>query len=162
MIYSTCKPLVWRYICSETGTALWASNLHYIQRVLLRVCWLWYTLNYVSWNCGTEMHLQFTRLMTSVQSLKTSSLHPSSNSLHHRCTDFSINVGASLEIQALGDTNQVPHPGPTIVRRHRTKFSCPGHLAHCISVPLVSEMVKYITSYRPPLLQRPGHQTGMW
>lgn len=25
------------------------------------------------------------------------------------------------------DTNQVPHPGPTIVRRHRTKFSHPGN-----------------------------------
>ena len=37
------------------------------------------------------------------------------------------------------DTNQVPHSGPTIVSRHRTKFSRPGHLARCIYVPLVSE-----------------------
>ena len=39
----------------------------------------------------------------------------------------------------MDDANQVPHSGPTIVSHHHTKFSCPGHLARCIYVPLVSE-----------------------
>jgi len=37
----------------------------------------------------------------------------------------------------MSDTNQVPHPGPTFVRRHRTKISRPSHPLRCISVPLV-------------------------
>ena len=32
----------------------------------------------------------------------------------------------------MSETNQVPHPGPTIVRRHRTKFSRPGHLVRTL------------------------------
>ena len=75
IMYSTCEPLVWRYICSETGTALWAENLHCMQRVLLRVCCMSYTQNIVSCNlwhrhafivhtacvlCSVPQNLQFT------------------------------------------------------------------------------------------------------
>jgi hypothetical protein len=47
---------------------------------------------------------------------------------------------AAYIFQEPDDTNQVPHSGPTIVSRHRTKFSCPGHLVRCICVPLVSAL----------------------
>ena len=36
--------------------------------------------------------------------------------------------------------NQVPHTGPTNVRRHRAEFSRPGHVAGCIRAPLVSAL----------------------
>ena len=40
----------------------------------------------------------------------------------------------------MSDTKQVPHSGPTIVSRHRTKFSRLGHMARCIYVTLVSAL----------------------
>ena len=40
----------------------------------------------------------------------------------------------------MNDTNQVPHPRPTIVIRYCTKFSRPAHLVRSIYVPLVSSM----------------------
>jgi hypothetical protein len=49
----------------------------------------------------------------------------------------------------VSDTNEVPHPGPTIVRRHRTKFSRPGNRRAVFVCPwcLLSELVTYMTSY---------------
>jgi len=35
----------------------------------------------------------------------------------------------TLGVSKKGDMKQVPYWGPTKVRRHRTKFSCPGGLA---------------------------------
>ena len=136
-MYSTCEPLVWIYICSETCTALWAENLHYMQRVLLKVCCVSYTQNIVSCNlwhrhafmvhtacdlCSVHQNFQFTALFQQ----STAGLRRSS-----------INVGAKRQVS---DTNQVLHSGPTIVSPHRTKFSRPGHLARCIYVPLVSAL----------------------
>lgn len=49
----------------------------------------------------------------------------------------------------MSDTKQVPHPGPTIVRRHHTKFSRPGNRRAVFVCPwcLLSELVTYMTSY---------------
>lgn len=59
------------------------------------------------------------------------------------------------------DMNQVPHSLPTNVRRNRTKFSRPYHLARSISEPLVSVLrVSQVCDviYHASLLQPLGHK----
>ena len=71
-----------------------------MHRVPLRVCCLWYTQNYVSCNCGTEMHLQFTQPVTSGESLITSSAAVLlARGYYTRVHRFPVNVGASLKFR---------------------------------------------------------------